>query len=83
MPFWLNAVCSANRPQLDTRCKRSHRAGGRQAGVDLATLAANLGHRSRRVQKYVHPTADHKRQAMGTFEEALTSFEKASVSQRS
>ena len=44
-----------------------------QAGVDLVTLAAILGYSSLRVvQKYVHPTADHKRQAMRTFEDALT-----------
>jgi integrase len=43
-----------------------------QAGVDLATLAAILGHSSIRVvQKYVHPTADHKKRAMRTFEDAL------------
>jgi integrase len=39
-----------------------------QAGVDLATLAAILGHSSIRVvQKYVHPTADHQQQAMRKF----------------
>jgi integrase len=44
-----------------------------QAGVDLASLAAILGHSSLRiVQKYVHPTADHKKRAMQKFEEALT-----------
>jgi len=33
-----------------------------QAGVDLASLA---GHSALRiVQKYVHPTAEHKKQAM-------------------
>jgi hypothetical protein len=41
-----------------------------QAGVDLATLAAILGHGSiRMVEKYVNPTAEHKRQAMLKFEE--------------
>jgi hypothetical protein len=43
-----------------------------QAGVDLATLAAILGHSSLRVvQEYVHPTADRIKQAMRTFEDAL------------
>lgn len=44
-----------------------------QAGVDLATLAAILGHNSIRiVQKYVHPTAEHKHQAMLRFEASLS-----------
>jgi hypothetical protein len=43
-----------------------------QAGVDLATLAAILGHSSIRVvEKYVHPTAEHQQQAMRKFEESL------------
>jgi integrase len=43
-----------------------------QAGVGLATIAALLGHNSLRiVQKYVHPTADHKRKAMETYEQSL------------
>ncbi len=43
-----------------------------QAGIDLATLAAILGHSSiRTVQKYVHPTADHKKNAMLRYEETL------------
>ena len=36
-----------------------------QASIDLVTLAAILGHSSiRLVQKYVHPTAEHKKSAM-------------------
>jgi integrase len=47
-----------------------------QAGVDLATLAAILGHSSiRMVQKYVHPTAEHKQRAMRKFEESLLAIE--------
>ena len=43
-----------------------------QAGVDLATLAAILGHNSIRiVQKYVHPTAEHKKAAMARYDETL------------
>jgi integrase len=40
-----------------------------QVGVDLATLAAILGHNSIRiVERYVHPVAEHKRMAMGLYE---------------
>lgn len=43
-----------------------------QAGVDLATLAAILGHNSIRiVQRYVHPTAEHKRAAMLRYDEII------------
>jgi len=43
-----------------------------QAGIDLATLASILGHSSIRiVQRYVHPTAEHKRAAMLRFDEVL------------
>lgn len=43
-----------------------------QAGVDLPTLAAILGHNSiRMVEKYVHPTADHQRVAMQRFEATM------------
>lgn len=43
-----------------------------QAGVDLATLAAILGHNGLRVvQKYVHPTAEHKQAAMRKYAETM------------
>lgn len=43
-----------------------------EAGVDLATLAAILGHGSIRiVQRYVHPTAEHKRAAMVKYAETM------------
>ena len=43
-----------------------------QAGIDLATLAAILGHSSiRMVQKYVHPTAEHKKSAMLRYDAEL------------
>jgi site-specific recombinase XerD len=49
-----------------------------QAGVDLATLAAILGHSSIRiVQRYVHPTADHKKEAMRRFEQVLAAEDKS------
>jgi integrase len=53
-----------------------------QAGIDLATLAAILGHSSiRLVQRYVHPTADHKRSAMLQYDEILRAAEKAATEQ--
>ena len=53
-----------------------------QAGIDLATLAAILGHSSIRiVQRYVHPTADHKRNAMLRYDEILK-VEKAEAEER-
>lgn len=43
-----------------------------EAGVDLATLAAILGHASIRiVERYVHPTAEHKRTAMLKYAETM------------
>jgi integrase len=46
-----------------------------QTGIDLATLAAVLGHNSIRiVQRYVHPTAEHKQNAMRRFEESLVAI---------
>lgn len=43
-----------------------------QSGCDLASLAAILGHSSlRMVMKYVHPTAEHQREAMKKFEAGL------------
>lgn len=47
-----------------------------EAGVDLATLAAILGHGSIRiVQRYVHPTAEHKRAAMVKYAETMKTTE--------
>ena len=49
-----------------------------QAGIDLPTLAAILGYSSiRLVQRYVHPTAEHKRGAMLQYDEILRAAEKA------
>lgn len=46
-----------------------------EAGVDLPSLAAILGHSSLRIlQRYVHPTAEHKKIAMQRYEKACTNF---------
>lgn len=43
-----------------------------ESGCDLASLAAILGHSGlRMVMKYVHPTAEHQRDAMRKFEASL------------
>lgn len=46
-----------------------------QEGIDLATLAAILGHSSNRtVQRYVHITAERKKAAMLRYEYAIKGF---------
>jgi hypothetical protein len=48
-----------------------------QAGIDLATLAAILGHNSiRMVGRYVHPTEEHQRTAMARYDEILKAAER-------
>ena len=50
-----------------------------QGGIDLVTLAALLGHESiRLVQKYVHPTAEHKKMAMARYDRMIRKAEKTS-----
>jgi integrase len=51
-----------------------------QAGIDLATLAAILGHSSIRiVQRYVHPTEEHKKAAMTTYAETMRKSQAANL----
>jgi integrase len=51
-----------------------------QAGIDLATLAAILGHSSIRiVQRYVHPTEEHKKAAMATYAETMRKSQAANL----
>jgi integrase len=53
--------------------------GGEEGGVDLATLAALLGHDGIRVvKKYVHPTAEHKKAAMERYDRMMQKARKAS-----
>jgi integrase len=43
-----------------------------EAGCDLPTLAAILGHSGlRMVMRYVHPTAQHQKEAMRKYEKML------------
>jgi integrase len=53
-----------------------------ESGIDLATLAAILGHSSlRSVMKYVHPTAQHQFQAMARYEETRRATQQTEVLQ--
>jgi len=73
-------VCCETKNQRDLQfvlCDFRHTLATRmaQAGIDLATLAAILGHNSIRiVQRYVHPAAEHKQNAMRRFEESLVAI---------
>lgn len=51
-----------------------------EAGVDLATLASILGHSSIRiVQRYIHPTAEHKKNAMAKHAETMRRSQAANL----
>jgi integrase len=54
-----------------------------QENIDLPTLAALLGHASiRMVQKYIHPTADHKKAAMARYDQSIMTAEAKENSRR-
>jgi site-specific recombinase XerD len=54
-----------------------------EEGIDLATLAKILGHNSIRiVERYVHPTDEHKKTAMVRYEAAQMSRTAARQTER-
>jgi site-specific recombinase XerD len=54
-----------------------------EEGIDLATLAKILGHNSIRiVERYVHPTDEHKKSAMARYESAQITRAAAAQSER-
>ena len=51
-----------------------------EAGIDLATIAAILGHSGLRiVERYIHISAEHQRQAMSRYEQIMVQAEKNPV----